>query len=432
MKNIFTFLTLFTFSSLFAIDRFVDPNLSSGNGTTLFTNITSAVAAAVNGDRIIISSNTYNEATLTISKSLKIMPQIAGTTININANIIVAGFSGMKLEIMGINLGNYSITGNVFCTSFCENINKAKITIIECNCNNINFDNLAYKIYLIKNNFNDVTIRFGKLVLNTMANCYINDDGDSNEHILITNNNIAGSLIYYNATCKLIIANNSLKNLLIKRWNTNTNIKNIIINNEFSANSQIGFSNFDVPYYNIIFSSNIINAPVTYLKYNRDDYILGCPGGNGAKLGFYSSPSLNCCAPIICTDLGDSFTYTDANPAYFRTTNSPNPNVGGTFEWSYNSLDYNCIMPTSTQPLSIIRTGNGGSIVDGGNPNHNFYDIDLTVNDKGRNGGPYSIYNYIPTSNSNNSKAFIFDLDMPTDLFPGQSVNITADGYHKN
>ena len=55
MKNIFTLLSLFSFTSIFAIDRFVDPNLSSGNGTTLFTNITAAVATAVNGDRIIIA-----------------------------------------------------------------------------------------------------------------------------------------------------------------------------------------------------------------------------------------------------------------------------------------------------------------------------------------------------------------------------------------
>jgi hypothetical protein len=60
MKKLITILALFTASSIFAIDRFVNPNLSSGNGTTLFTNITSAVAAAVNGDRIIVASNTYN------------------------------------------------------------------------------------------------------------------------------------------------------------------------------------------------------------------------------------------------------------------------------------------------------------------------------------------------------------------------------------
>ena len=427
MKKLITILTLFTATSIFATDRFVDPNLSSGNGTTLFTNITSAVAAAVNGDRIIVSSNTYNEATLTISKSLKIIPQTAGTTINFNANIIVAGFSGMKLEIFGFNLGIYSITGNGFGNS--TGANRAKVSIIECNCDSINFNQGGYKMYLIRNNItNDVTIAFGKLVLNTMTNCYIYDDGDINENILITNNTITSSLLFYNASCKLIIANNLLKDLLIKRWNSNQAIKNLIINNEFVSNSNIGFSNFDVPYYNIIFSSNIINTPVRYLTYSLDDYHFTQCGPVGAgNLGFYSSPSLSCCISMSCTGgQNQSFSYVNT------ITNSPNPNVSGTFEWSYNTVDYNCIMPNSSQPLSIIRTGNNGNIVDGGNPNHNFYDIDLTVNDKGRNGGPYSLLNYNPTSNPNNSKAFIFDLDIPTDLFPGQSVNIKADGYHKN
>ena len=97
MKKITTLLLLSIAFQSFAIDRFVDPNLSAGNGTTLFTNITSAINAAVNGDRIIVASNTYNEAALTIGKSLQIMPQTPGTTINYNANITIAGFPGMKL-----------------------------------------------------------------------------------------------------------------------------------------------------------------------------------------------------------------------------------------------------------------------------------------------------------------------------------------------
>jgi len=430
MKKIFTILILLTATSIFATDRFVDPNLSEGNGTTLFTNITSAVAAAVNGDLIVVAPNTYNEATLTISKSLKIIPQTAGATINFNANIIVEGFSGMKLEIIGFNLGIYSITGNGF-GNF-TGVNRAKVSIIECNCNNINFNQGGYKMYLIRNNItNDVTLLFGKLVLNTMANCYIyGDDGDANENILVTNNTITSFLLYYNATCKLIIANNLLKDLLIKRWNSSQNIKNLIINNEFVSNSNIGFSNFDVPYYNLIFSSNIVNQPVRYLRFIRDDYSIyfGHSGASSeGNLGFYSNPVLTACQQLAsCTGcIIDCFEYS-------TSTNSPNPNVAGTFEWSYNTVDYNCIMPNSSQPLSVIRTGNGGNIIDGGNPNHNFYDINLTVNDKGRNGGPYSLLNYNPISNPNNSKAFIFDLDMPTDLFPGQSVNIKADGYHKN
>jgi len=110
------------------------------------------------------------------------------------------------------------------------------------------------------------------------------------------------------------------------------------------------------------------------------------------------------------------------------------PNVGrpGFFEWSYNGVDLNCAIPTGSSPLSLIKIIGQTNDIDGGSPNHNYYDIDLTINDRGRNGGPYSQLNYNPTSNLNNSKAFIFDLDMPTDLFPGQSIDIKAKGYHKN
>ncbi len=60
MKNLLFITLLVSSMNALAIDRFVDPNLSSGNGTTLFTTITSAVSASINGDRILIVSGTYN------------------------------------------------------------------------------------------------------------------------------------------------------------------------------------------------------------------------------------------------------------------------------------------------------------------------------------------------------------------------------------
>jgi len=55
MKKIITLITLLVFTTNYATDRLVDPTLSSGNGTTIFTTITAAINAAVNGDRIIIA-----------------------------------------------------------------------------------------------------------------------------------------------------------------------------------------------------------------------------------------------------------------------------------------------------------------------------------------------------------------------------------------
>ena len=140
----------------------------------------------------------------------------------------------------------------------------------------------------------------------------------------------------------------------------------------------------------------------------------------------YSSPGLNQ-ATSIDTTLYSTTQYTSIS------TTCPNPYVGGFFEWSYNGIDYPYSLTiTGSQPLALTRIIGQTNDIDGGNPNHDYYDIDLTINDRGRNGGPYSQLNYNPTSNPNNSKAFIFDLDMPTDLFPNQNVNITAKGYHKN
>ena len=79
MSRIIFALSLLLVSQMSATDRFVDPNLSQGNGTTLFTTIGSAVAAAVNGDRIIVTASTYNEPQLILNKSLEIIPLAAGS-----------------------------------------------------------------------------------------------------------------------------------------------------------------------------------------------------------------------------------------------------------------------------------------------------------------------------------------------------------------
>ena len=142
MKRITTLLFLSIAFQSFAIDRFVNPNLSTGNGTTLFTNITSAINAAVNGDRIIVASNTYNEAALTIGKSLQIMPQTPGTTINFNANITIAGFPGMKFEITGFNLGIYSFNSNAITGGSISN--RSNISIVNCSSEYLWFDNNFY------------------------------------------------------------------------------------------------------------------------------------------------------------------------------------------------------------------------------------------------------------------------------------------------
>jgi hypothetical protein len=414
MKKIFTILTLLSVSTIFATDLYVDGNLSSGNGTTLFNTITSAVNAAVNGDRIIIASNTYNEATLTIGKSLKIIPQTAGATINFNANIIIAGFPGMKFEIVGLNLGVYSISSNAITSGSITN--RAKITIIDSSFTTIDINNDFYECNIIKNTIaQSLNFKYGNIVLNTVNNISFLDEALNNPanavgKTLITNNNITNYLLIYNNDSNFIVANNIITSgFFLKRWYAVSTVKNMIINNQFasSGSTLLAVSYVRIPNYNLIFSSNIGN--VSFFNYSSN---------NTASFSYDNSSFI--------TNSNCSSCYSTGNSLF------PSTGISGVFEWSYNGFSLPHAASAGTDPLSFINTPGTTNTIDAGNPKHDYYDIDLTINDRGIKGGPYSQLNYNPTSNPNNSKAFIFDLDIPTDLFPGQNVNITAKGYHKN
>jgi hypothetical protein len=428
MKKITTlFIIAFSIQS-YAIDRFVNTNLTAGNGTTLFTNITSAITAAVNGDKIIVSSGTYNEAALTIGKSLQIMPQTPGTIINFNANITIAGFPGMKLEITGFNLGVYSLSSTPINTgSF---ISRAKVTIINCSFANIDFDNDFYELNLLNNTLSgNLIFRYGNIISTTMLNCQILDETSNNidvsSKILLANNNISNDLFVYNDNYKFTIANNILKNIYISKWIFDVNISNRIINNQFSANSRIYFAilNGTAPYNGNINDYIAWNSSLTYNFKFANNKFLGdiLYGRRNTSLVFPNA--------FGCMFYGSSYSAVTQQASYSSTsTDWPNINATGFFDWSFNGVSH-----LQNTAGGLVYTNVSGPVndIDGGNPNHDYYDIDLTLNDRGVNGGPYSQLNY-NAANPNNSKAFIFDLDMPADLFPGQNVEIKAKGYHKN
>lgn len=453
MKYIHTLLVFFYGINLFATDRFVDPNLSQGNGTTLFTTVASAVAAAQNGDRIIVASSTYNEADLTIDKSLQIIPQTSGTTINFNADILINGFASMNLEIIGFNLGIYSFRFN---STNASNSNRSKVSIIECSAKYIYNYYSFYESIIIGNNITEgISFSYGHIINNNTKQISLFDEPGDNQFeenfIKIIGNTVGYLIGVFNNNYPTMIANNSLRDLSFRRWNANEDLINYIVNNKFTSNdSVLHFSITGVPYYNIIFSNNDFssgrflmvnqgggldaipdkgynitnNSPSTYLSFNYDSWMPSwswcCNGPNG---WYYINGADNPTKPAN-------------HYSFYRwwengSDNYLNINVPGFFEFSYNGIESIMKTPNSDSPLNFTNIQGPVNKIDGGNPNHKYYDIDLTINDRGINGGPYSRNNY-NAYNPNNSRAFIFDLEIPVDLFPGQDVEIKAKGYHSN
>ncbi len=390
-----------------ATDRFVDPLLSAGNGTTLFNSISAAISACVNGDRVIIPAGTYNEPSITIDKSITIMPQVAGTIVNLNADITITGFGGMKLQLIGISM----IARNIYTNAFTGGsaTSRAKVSLIDCKADNFFFENNWYELNVIRcTNLSSVRFRYGNIILSNTSTLYVSDEplqNLSNSRILIIQDSI-DHIEFRNDDHSCVLANCLLRELFFWKWNTLATNTNYIRNNDFQSGAKL-LMGYGAPGYNQEFSSNNFLGSLIYSQ-NADGcgtgYYDGVIGGCGYNVYFNSSYSL-----------------------------FPYPTTAGFFKWTYNGIDLPCTIPGSGNPLVLTKIiGSTGTNTNTGNPAHDYYDLDLTVNDRGRSGGPYGTVNYFPSSNPNNSKAFIFDLDMPSDLFPGQQVNIKAKGYHKN
>ena len=463
MKKTITLLAILCVVNVFATDRFVDPNLSQGNGTTLFTTIASAVAAAQNGDRIIIASSTYNEAELTINKSLQIIPQTAGTTITCNFNININGFPGMNLEIIGFNLGVYdfktlNLTGGDY-------NNRAKVSIIDSTADRLLFHEDFYESILINNNVTKyIVFKHGTVLGNTTKHIVLIDENqDNNSNIIIKNkiiqNNVSFLIGVFNNDYPFIIANNTFRDLSIRRWSVADNSINQITNNTIKDNASFNFSHLNVPKYNLIFSSNLFEG--TYYHFfspcsnSPGDFYSPTVYSNGGSPTWQQQndqlyknftnedPYIGSYAEwfdrVSTSDWGDEIN----NPIRYAggcmkwinegasENTFPKLSISGFVEWTFNGLDFNCNVPDSSSRLTLTKNVGQTNPINGGNPNHKYYDIDLTINDRGINGGPYSRNNY-NAYNPNNSRAFIFDLEIPVDLFPGQDVEIKAKGYHSN
>jgi hypothetical protein len=444
-KLIFAILLLFA-NRLCAIDRYVD-SYASSNQTTIFSTLSSAVMAALNGDRILIINMDFPTANLTIDKSLQILPNTPGMQFSYNRDIVISGFEGMNLEITGLILGQSSFSSNPITIPV---TNRAKVSIINCVAENIIFCFEYYDLSIIGNTINNgICYTYGRAISNSSKYIVVVDESQNDlnttDNILIINNTVQYLIGYYNNDYPYIISNNSTRDFAIRRWNANQNATNYFTNNTISNDATIHISFVGVPRYNLTFSNN---------KFLGTFYGLsnGC-GGVDDYSNFYTQsfdpynyslwfdyntwfPSWSwCCngpSGWYCSNWPACNTPPTRPPNFACRSwisggsyNFPNATVPGLFLWTYNGVGFNSVTPPPSN-LSVI-TGPANDI-NGGEPAHKYYDIDLTVNDRGRNGGPFTGTNYITGS----GKAMISYLNIPSDFFPNVQLDVHADSYCGN
>ena len=145
-------------------------------------------------------------------------------------------------------------------------------------------------------------------------------------------------------------------------------------------------------------------------------------GGNYAIGGNCDGWDLGNPAPLTL-ELEPSIVASTSNNA-----NIPNKGIPGFFEWVHNTHPLNNNEPSESDPLVFSEFGIDATVVNGGAPDHEYYDVNLSINDKGRAGGPWGTANFPANSDA---KGFIFDIDIPTDLYPGQDIDLKVKAYHR-
>ena len=446
-KTFFSCLLLLFSSSFYSIDLIVTTTGQVGTYTTL----SSALVAANSGDRILISNIITLYENDTIDKSVTILPLNSGSRFIMVGSITVKAEANTEIRIVGMELTGdiNSISGSA------DGYNLCQFYMIDCEIlggYDINCDVLGLSLNLLfsklTSNNSHVTFKQGNLIANEITSGFTINNGigiNFNDTTNIIANRIGGSKLINNSDHFFFIANNYffLDVLIIKSSNLNSNGENNLLNNTFqnSANQGSGATNL-VLHHNFQHYQTVILNNIFLLKNSS-----GLVDGNqhiGVSQYYNQTPiTLNTSdAPKLVrnnaflNDLGINSVKSSVYVYARLLIGSPFTGATG---FDIDSINYINSFPTNSDFLLIdvaplfINVNNSGKVIteliDAGENFPKYYDIDLTRNDLGTFGGPYSWDNYW---NTNNGRARIYELEAPFELPPNQTFNIKSSASHNH
>jgi len=379
----------------FAADIYVNNSGQPGTWST----ITLALAASAPNDRIFVSPYGAYTENLTISKNLTIASAVSGTTVNVVGNVTIVGIANMQLQIIGFEFSSTitAQTGSASLSGYSD------IYIVGCKASGISGQafNRMHILYCqmpsTSITFLDGDVRgstFLDLTVNDGPNAGIGDTtfiiGNSFRRLIWGNDDnymfVANNYIFYNANSYAMYFTKTHFNSLVTNTIRNNTIRSIGTTN---ANTAVRFINTaGLNWGNVVFYNNILSNSFA---------ACGC----GVVIG-------SCLVTVA------------ANKPVFYYNNLENftdffgQNIAGNVTGATGTVD-------------ALGRATGTNQIDQGSPSLEYYDIDLTRNDMGTFGGPYSIDNYMNTADG---KARVYDLNMPFEIWSGSTPQVKAEATH--
>ena len=427
-------------NSGFAADLYV--NNSGQSGT--YTSIQTALNVASSGDRIFVSPFGIYTEDLTISKSITIAPSVTGSNVVLNGSITFWPFANDTINLIGINGIKCDLTTNTISATVNT---KAVINITGCTFSgNITLIHDAIVVNTFYSTCRSLYLKYGQTVANKITDDLRYIDGPNT--VLSDTNFIVANLIgryldYQTDDFYYRISNNRCRRLYITRAVYNSNVYNYITNNWINderGNNYYGIR-FDFQSTGDNFSNVVVTGNVIHSIHTDGD-----PLGEHVQIVYFHGPTStvlsNSNSPVIFYNKGlistvhntrsplKYATYSSgnvtgsANEAYNSFSTERNTSMNGYLDYSGTDYRYQVLSPSDKSKVSGLEF-----FVDLNAPTTEYYDLDLTRGDLGTWGGPYSWDNYW---NTNDGNARIIDINLPSEIWPGQTVNLKAEAVHTN
>lgn len=404
LKITFLALTGLFSASVSAADLYV----RDGGAGGAFSTISAAIAQASEGDRIIIrpksGSLPYVE-NLIIDKSLSFVSEINFSKYILQGTVSVTPAAGRTVTLNNLQISG---TGSIAVTEGTLN-GRTTLNLLNCSTAAVNTAQLNTTLNMSGCISGAVTVTHGRITANRVASIAVNSSGPDTSLADDPVEIIANAITAFNAfsmntpNYALKFYNNFLTTgymdvFAVKNGSNNEIANNVMqstTNSNLSAHSSI---NLNLPSTNpAVFSvvNNVLNYTVSsYLGY-RPVYITG----SGASAYVYYN---------VC----NSNQYVGS---FYVTGMAGAGNNVSSSNWTMN-----------TTALTV----SGTAIVNAGNPEDDYADIDLSINDRGIAGGSHAWANYWPANVGN--KPQVNYLNTPRRIYTGtQEMNAQGSGYSK-
>ena len=395
-----------------------DLYVNSSGATGTYTSLTAAVQAANDGDRIIISTLMNLVENVTINKSVTVTSASAGTTFTLNGTMTIEAVANKEIRIIGGDISALSFSsGTATDTTAC------KFYLVDSQVNtdiNANIYGLSFNMLYCEDDDLSVDFKFGSIM--------------------------GSSLSYFQLSSGSGTAQNDTTYILANKFTSECNINNqdhnyFVANNFFYVpNSRQLYINFSKPSnsgWNNILNNTFARYNSGYNAYSNNLYFANNYDYSNLNLfnNYFLHNNNSSSSQYYNTHIGPSSLTTSHQPVVqYNVFACPNWSSSAGIYWNsnLNSSNYNNYLESTSNYTYSTTDGKitvGANAINKGNPSIQYYDIDMTRNDMGTYGGPYTWENYHDTTS--NGRGRVFNLDMPFEIWMGQTPTIKADAVHK-